>query len=321
MSPLCWAPSGSLYILILSSTLPLSILASAMRNMNTYDKVTCPSALSLCLSLSLSVSLSLSLSVSLSLSLSLLTSPSPHSGSGFESSEDRVKKPDSEEDRTTVLSPLPPPSDEPPSNSAHGYIQLQQQHPAQDPAEDPTTTNPLFVEMSEDLEKQRGAPPSPAPLSPSDGHRSTSPSRTSPHPPLTDLTQHPLWHPALPPGRLHHHYHRHHSHKLDLWKVPWVKFFTHTAPLALFVNTFAQGWVGLMILTEMPAFLHQRLGCDISHSGYLSILPYLCNLISVELFSLAFNWCMVCAPLSLSLPVSLSLSLLGPLLRLSSCRR
>mmetsp|Transcript_15063 Transcript_15063/g.15815 ORF Transcript_15063/g.15815 Transcript_15063/m.15815 type:complete len:244 (+) Transcript_15063:145-876(+) len=91
----------------------------------------------------------------------------------------------------------------------------------------------------------------------------------------------------------HHHYHLHHSHKLELNKVPWLKIFTNTASLALLINTFAQGWVSLMILSEMPAFLHQQLGCDISHSSYLSILPYIFNLVAVELFSIIFNTLMV----------------------------
>ena len=67
-------------------------------------------------------------------------------------------------------------------------------------------------------------------------------------------------HPALPEGRLHHHYHRHHPHKLRWENIPWLEMFTNPASLALLLNSFAQGWVGLIILTEMPTFLNQQLG-------------------------------------------------------------
>jgi hypothetical protein len=230
-----------------------------------------------------------------SLSAHLMSAP----GSGFESSEDRMKKQNSEEGIGSAAPVALPPSSEPtaPSSSSHGYIQLQQQQPSQHQhgpvtVTDPTTMNPLFLETAGDVEKQKKADES-VPSSCLGRLLLHSSPHSNSHLTLIDLTHHPLWSPGLPHGRLHHHYHRHHSHKLELSKVPWIKFFTHSAPLALFINTFAQGWVGLMILTEMPAFLHQRLGCDISHSGYLSILPYLCNLIAVELFSLGFNWCMV----------------------------
>jgi hypothetical protein len=68
-------------------------------------------------------------------------------------------------------------------------------------------------------------------------------------------------HPSpLPPGCLHHHYHRHHPHKLRWENIPWMEMFTNPASLALLLNSFAQGWVGLIILTEMPTFLNQQLG-------------------------------------------------------------
>ena len=71
---------------------------------------------------------------------------------------------------------------------------------------------------------------------------------------------------ALPANRLyHHHYHTHHPHQLKLSNIPWSKMFSNKGSLALLITAFAQGWVGLMILIEMPAFLHQQLGDFLHH--------------------------------------------------------
>jgi hypothetical protein len=99
-------------------------------------------------------------------------------------------------------------------------------------------------------------------------------------------------HPALL-GRLHHHYHRHHPHQLRLSSIPWKEMLTNPASLAALFNSFAQGWVGLTLMAEMPAFMNQQLGLNIRNSGLLSSMPYVFNYLSVEGFSLFFDYAMV----------------------------
>lgn len=98
---------------------------------------------------------------------------------------------------------------------------------------------------------------------------------------------------GLPPGRLHHHYHTHHPHHLNFHSIPWKAMFTNSACLALLLNSFAAGCIGLTLMAEMPAFMNQQLGMNIRNSGLLSAMPYLCNYMSVEGFSIFFDHCMV----------------------------
>jgi hypothetical protein len=75
----------------------------------------------------------------------------------------------------------------------------------------------------------------------------------------------------------------HHPHKIKFFNIPWHILFRSTATLALFFNTFVQGWIGLMILSEMPNFLHQQLGKDVTlHFGAIPIISlFILNIIIV----------------------------------------
>lgn len=79
------------------------------------------------------------------------------------------------------------------------------------------------------------------------------------------------------------------SKKLNIREIPWVAMFTHPASLCLFLLNWVFGWIGFMLLTEMPAFLNDQLGYDLESSGLLSIAPYAANLISVILFAQLYD--------------------------------
>ena len=42
--------------------------------------------------------------------------------------------------------------------------------------------------------------------------------------------------------------------------IPWGPIFTHPVALTLFFNMWTYGWIGYMVLTEMPSFLTDVLG-------------------------------------------------------------
>jgi hypothetical protein len=71
-------------------------------------------------------------------------------------------------------------------------------------------------------------------------------------------------HPALAAiGRLHHHGHHFHPHDMKLSNIPWKHLMTNRVALTLFANAFIQGFIGFMIVTELPYFLFSQLGvCD-----------------------------------------------------------
>lgn len=79
------------------------------------------------------------------------------------------------------------------------------------------------------------------------------------------------------------------SKKLVISEIPWVAMFTHPSCLCLFLLNWVFGWIGFMLLTEMPTFLNDQLGYDLESSGLLSIAPYAANLISVILFAQMYD--------------------------------
>lgn len=46
--------------------------------------------------------------------------------------------------------------------------------------------------------------------------------------------------------------------------IPWKGFFTHRASLTLLLNNWVFGWIGFMLLSEIPAFLTDSLGKHLS---------------------------------------------------------
>eukprot|EP01036_Dinobryon_divergens_P026695 gene26696-35372_t len=71
--------------------------------------------------------------------------------------------------------------------------------------------------------------------------------------------------------------------------TPWKAFFTHPAALALLANNFTYGWVGFTLLSELPTYLTEVLGFDLSSAGILCVFPYLALLIATVFFSRVFE--------------------------------
>ena len=76
----------------------------------------------------------------------------------------------------------------------------------------------------------------------------------------------------------------------DIGEIPWKEIFTNPVALTLFFNMFTYGWIGYMVLTEMPSYLTDALGFDLESAGFLSIVPYFANFISVMVFGLFFDY-------------------------------
>ena len=77
--------------------------------------------------------------------------------------------------------------------------------------------------------------------------------------------------------------------KLVISEIPWVAMFTTPASLCLFLLNWVFGWIGFLLLTEMPTFLNDQLGYDLESSGLLSIAPYAANLLSVIIFAQIYD--------------------------------
>lgn len=79
------------------------------------------------------------------------------------------------------------------------------------------------------------------------------------------------------------------SDEFNIREIPWIPMLTHSASLCLLLSNWVFGWIGYMLLTELPSFLNDELGYDIESSGLLSIAPFLANLISVIIFARIFD--------------------------------
>lgn len=58
-------------------------------------------------------------------------------------------------------------------------------------------------------------------------------------------------------------------------RTPWLAFVTHPVALTLFLNSWANGWIGFTLLSEMPSYLTDVLGFDLTSAGILCVFPYL----------------------------------------------
>lgn len=76
----------------------------------------------------------------------------------------------------------------------------------------------------------------------------------------------------------------------EIHEIPWKEIFTNAVTLTLFLNMFTYGWIGYMVLTEMPSFLTDVLGFDLESAGFLSVVPYFANFISVMVFGWFFDY-------------------------------
>lgn len=48
-------------------------------------------------------------------------------------------------------------------------------------------------------------------------------------------------------------------------EIPWRAMFTHPTTLTLFLNNWTFGWIGYMVLTELPSYLTDVLGEYLLH--------------------------------------------------------
>lgn len=81
------------------------------------------------------------------------------------------------------------------------------------------------------------------------------------------------------------------DHRLELARrTPWNSFFTHPVSLTLFINSWAFGWIGFTLLSEMPSFLTDELGFNLSSAGVMCVFPYLALFLSTVVFGKLFNY-------------------------------
>lgn len=83
------------------------------------------------------------------------------------------------------------------------------------------------------------------------------------------------------------------KHDFVISEIPWIPMLTHSASLCLLLSNWVYGWIGYMLLTELPSFLNDELGYDIESSGLLSIAPFIANLLSVIVFAQIFDYLQV----------------------------
>eukprot|EP00601_Ochromonadales_sp_CCMP2298_P008990 CAMPEP_0173197612 /NCGR_PEP_ID=MMETSP1141-20130122/16258_1 /TAXON_ID=483371 /ORGANISM="non described non described, Strain CCMP2298" /LENGTH=548 /DNA_ID=CAMNT_0014122373 /DNA_START=228 /DNA_END=1874 /DNA_ORIENTATION=+ len=72
-------------------------------------------------------------------------------------------------------------------------------------------------------------------------------------------------------------------------RTPWGEFFTHPVALTLLLGAFGYGWIGFTLLSEMPSYLTDILGFDLTSAGSLCALPYLALFISSLTFGKIFD--------------------------------
>lgn len=73
-------------------------------------------------------------------------------------------------------------------------------------------------------------------------------------------------------------------------KVPWKKFFSHPAIITLFIANFLNGWIGFLLLSELPSFFEDILGFNSTAAGVLLIAPYLALFIATMSFGIVFEY-------------------------------
>lgn len=81
--------------------------------------------------------------------------------------------------------------------------------------------------------------------------------------------------------------------KFNYDEIPWGEIFSNPVALTLFLNMFTYGWIGYMVLTELPSYLTDVLGYDLEDAGFLSVVPYVANFFSVMVFGWLFDYVQV----------------------------
>jgi len=73
-------------------------------------------------------------------------------------------------------------------------------------------------------------------------------------------------------------------------EVPWLAICTCPAVLVVFVVGWCHGWINFTLLSEMPSYLTDQLGFDLSSAGALCTLPYIMLFCSVIASGNLFHW-------------------------------
>jgi MFS family permease len=72
--------------------------------------------------------------------------------------------------------------------------------------------------------------------------------------------------------------------------IPWKAFFTNPVSLTCIVCAWNFGWIGFMMLSEMPNYLIDELEFKLEMAGVLSVVPYVFMLIAVIFFAWAVEY-------------------------------
>jgi hypothetical protein len=73
-------------------------------------------------------------------------------------------------------------------------------------------------------------------------------------------------------------------------EVPWAAILSSPAVWVIFVQGWCHGWINLTLLSEMPSYLTDQLGFDLSAAGALSTLPYVMLFCAVIGLGNVFHW-------------------------------
>lgn len=72
-------------------------------------------------------------------------------------------------------------------------------------------------------------------------------------------------------------------------RVPWAAFFIHPTSLTMIIVYWTQCWILYMVLTELPTYLTDVLHYPLANAGFLSVLPYVLQLLATLLVGWIFH--------------------------------
>lgn len=85
--------------------------------------------------------------------------------------------------------------------------------------------------------------------------------------------------------RAHHHAHIFHPHKVELDSIPWCTIMKHPVVIVQMVNSFVSGWIGFMVVTQLPSYLYYQLRkCCVPVPLTYKTDPHMFNFIIIVLF-------------------------------------
>jgi hypothetical protein len=73
-------------------------------------------------------------------------------------------------------------------------------------------------------------------------------------------------------------------------RIPWGHFFRHPTARTMLLAWWVMAWIGFLMLSEMPSFLIQEFNYNIGDAGFVSVLPFLAQLVSSIGFGHVFTY-------------------------------